>query len=223
MTTALTYPTSLMPQPFASGSGVNFGGKNAINAATNSPYASLNDGFPLITMQPASSGGVPPVGPDFNGILNWITQYTTWIGGGGQFAFNSALVTATGGYPVGATLQLNSGYGCVVNTSALNTQDPNAAMTGWWGTASIMVPGSVVTSATTITPTGEIFQVSGTTTVQTINLPFTGFAGQVVIIPTGVFATNTSGNIGLATAATVVGKALIMTYLPSVSKWYPSY
>ena len=38
----------------------------------------------------------------------------------------------------------------------------------------------------------------------------------------GIFTITTAGNIALASTA-VVGKALIMTYDNTTSKWYPSY
>ena len=82
--------------------------------------------------------------------------------------------------------------------------------------------GANVASATTITPTASIFHVTGTTTIATINLPVAGFSGQIVIIPDGVFATNTAGNIALASTS-VVSKALTMTYDTGTAKWYPSY
>ena len=85
---------------------------------------------------------------------------------------------------------------------------------------------SVVSSATTIAPTAQVFHVSGTTTIQTITAPVacttTGYACQLTLIPDGIWATNTSGNIALASTA-VVSKALIMTYDPATTKWYPSY
>lgn len=80
--------------------------------------------------------------------------------------------------------------------------------------------GGSVTSAATISPTGPVFHVTGTTTINTINLPYVGFTGTLVIIPDGVFATGTSGNIAIASTS-VVSKALRMTY--DGTKWYPSY
>lgn len=80
--------------------------------------------------------------------------------------------------------------------------------------------GGAVASAATISPTGPIFHVTGTTTINTINLPYTGFTGEITIIPDGLWATGTSGNIALASTA-VVSKALTMAY--DGTKWYPSY
>lgn len=82
--------------------------------------------------------------------------------------------------------------------------------------------GANVASATTITPTGPIFHVTGTTAIATINLPFTGFTGTITLIPDGIFTTTTAGNIALASTA-VVSRALTMTYDTGTSKWYPSY
>ncbi len=82
--------------------------------------------------------------------------------------------------------------------------------------------GSTVASATSITPTGKFFVVSGTTAVATIVVPAGATAGyQLFINPSGIFATTTAGNIGLITSATVVGRVLIMTW--DGSKWWPSY
>jgi hypothetical protein len=78
-------------------------------------------------------------------------------------------------------------------------------------------------SATTIAPSTNILFVSGTNTITTITKPFSsGNSGQITIIPTGIFTTNNTINIALASTA-VVSKALIMTYCDITSKWYPSY
>jgi hypothetical protein len=82
--------------------------------------------------------------------------------------------------------------------------------------------GANVASASTVTPTGQTFHVTGTTTVNTINLPTATWKGPITIIPDGLFTTGTSGNIALASTA-VVNKALIMTYDSNLGKWFPSY
>ncbi len=80
--------------------------------------------------------------------------------------------------------------------------------------------GSSVTAATTISPTGMIFHVTGTTAIATINLPFTGFTGTITIIPDAAFTTTTAGNIARASTA-VISRAITFTY--DGTKWYPSY
>jgi hypothetical protein len=84
----------------------------------------------------------------------------------------------------------------------------------------------VSTSGTTITPTNPVHPVSGTSSgFHTITVPAACQATgcQIYLIPTAQWTSTASGgNIGLATTA-VVGKVVVMTYLPSTSKWYPSY
>ena len=129
--TAPSYPT-LMPMPFASVSGgPHFGGINTIPSASAQPLASLADGFPDVNMKPISSGGVPPDGRDFNGILNWITQHITWLNVGGGYKFSSILAAAIGGYSSGSVLLLNDGITEVKSIIASNTNDPNSNMSGW--------------------------------------------------------------------------------------------
>jgi hypothetical protein len=86
----------------------------------------------------------------------------------------------------------------------------------------ILPTGGVVASASTITPSGLAFPLSGTAAISTINLPSLSFAGQVCAIPTGIWTTATGGNIALASTA-IVGRQLCWTYLPGQSLWYPSY
>jgi len=106
------------------------------------------------------------------------------------------------------------------------------------GTADNYLGGSLITaglkatsaaaptlaSATTIAPTTQIAFISGTTAIATITAPspISLGGGQITLIPTGIFTTTTAGNIALASTA-VVGKALIMTYDATTTKWYPSY
>lgn len=79
-------------------------------------------------------------------------------------------------------------------------------------------------SATTITPTKAISFVSGITTIATITppVPIDTLGGAIVLIPTGIFLTNTAGNIALASTS-VVGRALRFVYDPVTGKFYPSY
>ncbi len=83
--------------------------------------------------------------------------------------------------------------------------------------------GAAVASASSITTTGTVFHVTGTTAINTITVP-TGFpdGGQITLIPDGIFTLGTSGNVALAVTA-VVSKALTLTYDSNTSKWYPSY
>ena len=79
-------------------------------------------------------------------------------------------------------------------------------------------------SAATIAPIVPFAFVTGVVTIQTITAPAAVLAGsgQITLIPTGLWSTNTAGNIALATTA-VVNKALILTFDSNTAKWYPSY
>lgn len=103
----------------------------------------------------------------------------------------------------------------------LKTNAANPVISGVMATSAA---APTIASASTIAPVTRIVFVSGTTQVNTITPPgaiATG-GGQITIIPTGIFATGTGGNIAIA-SVTVVSKALIMTYDSGTSKWYPSY
>lgn len=115
----------------------------------------------------------------------------------------------------------NTGGWLLLGWSRLTTGSANVSGTDWAPTyVAQQVLGGAVASAATITPTGPVFHVTGTTAINTINLPYTGFIGTIRIIPDGLFTTGTSGNIALASTA-VVSKVLEMTY--DGTKWYPSY
>lgn len=78
--------------------------------------------------------------------------------------------------------------------------------------------GAPLASAGTITPTRRVHKVTGTTTISTITPP-AGFAGELVLIPTGAWATDTAGNIANVITATA-NVPVIAVYDPSAAKWY---
>ena len=80
--------------------------------------------------------------------------------------------------------------------------------------------GSDVASASEITPTGQIFHVTGTVGISKINLPYTGFTGNIIIIPDGIFSWAAAVNIAIQ-GTSVVDKPLTFTY--DGAYWYPSY
>ena len=97
----LTTPTAISG-PFANSVSAL---KNTIpNSATGTYNASMDEGFPAVTMQPVDSGGTPPDGKDFNGILNLISQFYFQFQNGFQATFDSTVSATIGGYPQGAVL-----------------------------------------------------------------------------------------------------------------------
>ena len=81
------------------------GQKNTIpDAPTGSFLASIQEGFPPITMMPKKNGGQPPEGKDFNGIFNLMSQFYFFTQNGGTYTFNQSVSDAIGGYPENALL-----------------------------------------------------------------------------------------------------------------------
>ena len=78
-----TQSPTLVPLAFAAN-----GTKNTIPEASQigitNGAASLNDGFPPLTMTPIAAGGTPPSGADMNGILNLLSQSIRWQHAGGH-------------------------------------------------------------------------------------------------------------------------------------------
>lgn len=94
--------------------------------------ASYTDGFPPLTMTPVSSGGIPPFGADFNGILNAVTAIQLWQSGGGQFSYDATWSSDNGGYPKGAMLLKGTGSGYWVCTADNNTTNPDGGSPANW-------------------------------------------------------------------------------------------
>lgn len=116
----------LMPLPFAVA-----GSKNDIPQAAQSDKpgaASLESGFPDITMTSALLGGVPPDGKDMNGVLYLLSLTARWIQLGGGFPYNRSFANDSGvnGYPKGAMLLAADGTRYWFNQSDDNTTDPEA-------------------------------------------------------------------------------------------------
>jgi len=116
--------------PFANG-----GVKNTIPVASQigaTPgAASFTDGFPPLTMTPLASGGIPPSGADFNGILNQITANQQWQSAGGLYTFDAAFASQIGGYPMGALLVKADGTGFWINQVDGNSSNPDGGGSGW--------------------------------------------------------------------------------------------
>ena len=144
-------------------------------------------------------------------------------------------VTVAGGAGAsGSAGAANGGHVYTLGGQGFGTGVRGYVYLGWDGTSAghTVLGGLLATrtnapttaSAATIAPTAKITFVSGTTTISTITAPapISSGGGQITLIPTGLWSTNTAGNIALATTA-VVSKALILTYDTTTAKWYPSY
>lgn len=93
--------------------------------------ASLYDGFPPVTFQPISAGGVPPAGQDFNGLLNQVTKWSQWQAAGGQVFYDAAFAAAIGGYPRGAYLLSTTFSYFWLSIAENNSNNPDTGGAGW--------------------------------------------------------------------------------------------
>jgi len=111
------------------------GTKNAIPAtSTGIPApnrAAYSTGFPDITLLPVPSGGLPPFGADFNGILYAVTGTLNYLSAGGLYTYDSTFASTIIGYPSGAVLLKSSGSGLWQNTVDGNTTNPDAGGANW--------------------------------------------------------------------------------------------
>lgn len=183
----------------------NYGTSFSTTSLTSGSYYGLAISANGKYMAVGVNGGYIFVSKDYGSTWSQVGSSLNWqsigISSNGKFI----AATANGSYTYISTMG-NNNYG--------NLQINNGYLA--------LTKGTAVASATTITPTGGIFHVTGTTAIATINIPYTGFNGQIIIIPDAIFSTTTAGNIALASTA-VVNKALIMTYDATAVKWYPSY
>ncbi|QYC51347.1 hypothetical protein [Acinetobacter phage BUCT628] len=120
----------LITTPFAEN-----GDKNSIPETNTDPsnpqLASMSAGFPPITQQKISEGGIPPERDDFNGILNLYGQHIVHLNKGLPYEFDQSFANAIGGYPLNARLMLSNGD-IVKSIVANNVNNPNIDMTGWF-------------------------------------------------------------------------------------------
>lgn len=109
-------PTKI-PRAFA-----DSGDKNSIPDSTVNPgFASWQEGFPQITSEPFSQGGVAPKRADFNGIFNALSAATVWQQQGGVYAYDN-----TTDYEVGNIVEYSGDlYICLVaNGPGSSVVDP---------------------------------------------------------------------------------------------------
>lgn len=178
-------------------------------------------------IQIANNGGTKQVWIDSSYAQHGNTWYTLnntaqalMLRSNAGIAWATTANSDSGTYGTG----LSGNIAGLVTVSNGTVGNANASIQAEWH----LIAGiTTIASATTIAPTKSMIRVTGSTTIQTITVPsvFQSYTGaQLVIIPdTGAtWATNTSGNIAVASTA-VVGKPLIMIYDAYVSKWYPSY
>jgi hypothetical protein len=96
--------------------------------------ASVQLGFPPVTMESELAGGQPPLGQDMNGFLFLLSAHLFALQAGQDYQFSSAVAGAPamgGGYEVGAVLAMSDGTGYWLNTVNANTSNPDTGGAGW--------------------------------------------------------------------------------------------
>ena len=200
---------SKIPLPFAYAAGSSY--KNTIPVASQigvvNGKASLTDGFPPLTFQALSAGGIPPFGADFNGILNEITAIQQWQNAGGFFPYDSTFSTAVGGYPKGAILQAAAFGGLWVSTAENNTTNPDTGGAGW---VSLAFEGSQAITVTSLDVT--LTQLQSAYPVLIVSGALTGARNLIfpAIVGEWIIQNNTTGSYTL-TAKTASGTGVTLT------------
>jgi hypothetical protein len=180
-------------------------------------------------------GITPFIVPDiwFDGVS---TTATETVSNATITTLNSTTMNATTGNVTTANITTDvvtngsvSGTWDVAGTSKADTIAPHtgggaitiasaSVKSGYWAN----VLGANVASAGTITPTGQVFHITGALAIATINLPYAGFNGEIYTIPDGAFTWGMSGNIAV-TGIAIVNQCITWTYDSNIGKWYPSY
>lgn len=168
--------------------------------------ASIQQGFPPITMLEEQAGGKPPLGPDMNGLFFLISSHTMYVQCGQLYLYNSTLATAIGGYLAGTVLGQADGKGMWLNLTNGNTSNPDTGGAGWtaivtygFGTVTGLTGGTVtLTAAQAKFP---VVVLSGTLTSNlTVNFPGQFREWLIVNNTTGTFSVtaNIAGGAGIS-------------------------
>jgi hypothetical protein len=196
----------------------NTGTKNTIPVASQIGItpgaASYTDGFPPLTLTPVASGGIPPYGADFNGILNAITTIQKWQSGGGLFQYDATWSSTNGGYPQGAWLLKATGTGFWVNIVDNNTTNPDSSGANWVDAGIQLSAGQIAVAAGTSDALTATF---GSSPIMLTNgLSFIVRANLANATTTPTFAPN-----GLTAAAIVkgAGSALAAGDIAGAGHW----
>lgn len=208
--------------PWANGAGGSFIRPipQASQIGVQDGAASLTDGFPPLNFVPVASGGVPPFGQDFNGILKQITQWAQWYSAGGPIVWDSAFSSAVGGYPAGALVASAVTVGILwISTADNNTSNPDTGGANWLkiDLTSALTAGDAKLTLKTVADPGWVMADDGTignassggttrANADTVNL-FTVLWNNV----SNTFAAVSGGRGGTAAADFAANKNIALT------------
>ncbi|MDK9364815.1 phage tail protein [Lelliottia wanjuensis] len=175
----------------------------------NNGVATFDKGFPPVTMQPLSAGGIPPSGKDMNGVLYSTTLQQQWQNAGMTYPFSQDFSDVVSGYPKGAIVPSSVYTGQWLNLNEANgtsPESPTGANTGWvpinnYGVTQItMTSGSVVMSS--LQAAKDRIIISGALTAN-VNLIFPAW------IKSWVVHNNCTGNFTI-TCKTATGSGIVV-------------
>lgn len=197
------------PIPFANGAGAGYvrtiPEAHVAATGTDAP-ASLTDGFPPETFTPLASGGIPPNGQDFNGILKQLSEWARWQAAGVPAIYDATFSTAIGGYPKGSVLQSSAIAGALwMSTAENNTTDPDGGSPANWqriGAQTYSTDGVgnwKTVNQSGFTEMGGIFTpLRSSEGTFSMTFPFTGFTSACLGI-TGTIRNTAATNSGQST------------------------
>ena len=177
----------------------------------NNGAATFDTGFPPITMQPISAGGLPPSGKDMNGLLYAVTLQQQWFNAGMTYPFNSTFATSISGYPRGSIIPSSTYTGQWLNLNEANSNSPESssgASTGWvpinnYGVTAITGLTNASVTMTSLQAAKDRIILSGALTAN-INIIFPAW------IKSWVVHNNCTGNFTV-TCRTTSGTGFIVT------------
>ena len=189
---AVSIPTKFTT-PFAADAGAGF--IRTIPLASQigitNGAASLTDGFPPLCFEPISSGGVPPFGQDFNGVLNQITLWLQWLSAGASNPYDPVFAAFIGGYPFGGQVQSSVDPSTIwTSTVDNNLTNPDAAGGTYTGsiTGTTMTITNVSSGAVT---NGQIITGAGVISNTIVTAFLTGTPGG-----NGTYSVSKSQTVG---------------------------
>ena len=165
--------------------------------------ATLNDGFPLITMTPQEAGGIAPNGQDMNGALYAISSDMVHRQKGLRIQFDPAYAAKIGGYDQGCILASNDYTRDYISLVPNNLTDPNGSGTaGRWAIYS--GAGSIASATASIAGIVKIVDSLSSTAT---DAALTANQGKVLGDRTQQATTTNVGISRFATAAEVTNKS----------------
>lgn len=119
------------PSPFAVSASPGTTIRDIPETTSDPNAASYELGFPPNTFAPIGSGGQPPDGRDFNGILNTTSGWSWWNAAGGPVEYNVDFAAAVNGYPKGAMIASPYPGFSWISLVDDNLSNPNTGGANW--------------------------------------------------------------------------------------------